>query len=276
MKLALVIASFALATFAAVDVRYVPERLDDFVWENEFFGARAYGPGVSQPPPKGEGLVSSGFDAFNKAVPDIMMAETLINGVKNHVSYHKFNGRGFDNYKVSTGRGIGGIGALGEAGWLHDGNWKSQRIIEKSADKAIFELEYEHYTVRGTIETGKAFCRFDVMPKPSWNAGAYGCGLDISKVRNHNGMLKMDMQKGFIANFEPIDPDPANGHVCSAIVLAGGNAILASDPMGCAYLLQLKPAFTYYAGSAWSGAGRFTTPEAWHKYVEDFANSINK
>lgn len=41
---------------ALVNAQSVPARMDDFCWENAFCGMRAYGPGVNQPPPKGEGL----------------------------------------------------------------------------------------------------------------------------------------------------------------------------------------------------------------------------
>lgn len=46
----------AILAAALVNAQSVPERMDDFCWENAFCGMRAYGPGVSQPPPKGEGL----------------------------------------------------------------------------------------------------------------------------------------------------------------------------------------------------------------------------
>ena len=47
---------------------YLPERMDDYAWENDRFGARAYGQVIMQPPPKGQELVSSGIDIFNKSV----------------------------------------------------------------------------------------------------------------------------------------------------------------------------------------------------------------
>lgn len=264
-----------LLAAALVNAQYVPERMDDFCWENEFCGMRAYGPGVSQPPPKGEGLFSSGLDVFNKAVPDVQMADTLIRGVKEKISYHKNNGRGFDNYKVSTGRGCGGIGALGADGWFHEKNWQAQRMLEKTDAKAVFELEYETYTVRGTVTAGCAFTKFEVLPKAGAKAPTLrGPGLDISAKRQHDGQLKVDLAKGFIANFEP----ETEGHVLTAIVLDPkcGKGVLASDEMDCIYLLQKNEAFTYYAGAAWSGAGTFKTPEDWYGYVKAFAGSLKK
>jgi hypothetical protein len=270
----LALAAFAAGSaVAAVDCRYVPERMDDFVWENEFFGARAYGPKVAEPPPAGEGLVSSGFDVFNKAVPDIMMADTLVKGVREKISYHKFNGRGFDNYKVSTGRGCGGFGMLGKDGWRHEGNWKAQRIVEKSPDKAVFELDYGAYTLRGTIASGEPFCRFDVIPKGESLKGLLvGPGIDVSSERLHDGLLKLSVDKGFIANFEP----ETEGHVMTAIVVPH-RAMLASDDKGCIYLLaSAEGGLTYYAGAAWSGAGRFKTAADWHARVADFAARLRK
>jgi hypothetical protein len=253
-----------------VDARHVPERMDDFVWENDCFGARAYGPGVSQPPPKGEGLVSSGFDVFNKAIPDIMMADALVRGVREKISYHKNNGRGFDNYKVSTGRGVGGIGMKDAKGnWCYEGNWRNCRVLEKTCDRAVFELEYANYTVRGTIEKGVPFCRFDVRPnKGRKQMPLMGPGLDISQKRNHNGALAVDPKAGYVANWEPADG--ANGHVMSAIILPGGGT-LALDATESLHLLQTKASFTFYAGASWSGAGKWRNAVEWHDCVKKFA-----
>ncbi|MBO7655566.1 MAG: glycoside hydrolase family 88 protein, partial [Kiritimatiellae bacterium] len=40
--------------------RDAPDRLDDYAWENDRIACRVYGPVIMLPPPKGEGLVSSG------------------------------------------------------------------------------------------------------------------------------------------------------------------------------------------------------------------------
>jgi len=48
--------------------QYLPERMDDFAWENDRFGARAYGPVIMEPAPAGQKLVSSGIDIINKCV----------------------------------------------------------------------------------------------------------------------------------------------------------------------------------------------------------------
>ena len=182
-----------------------------------------------------------------------------------------------DNYKVAKGRGVGGIGALNRDGWFHEKNWKAQRVISKTATEAVFELEYETYVVRGTVTAGTPFMRFDVTPKGEQPARMIGPGLDISAKRQHDGMLKVDLEHGFIANFEPEGVDgKENGSVLTAIVLPPGEAlpVVASDAENCIYLLQPSATFTYWVGAGWTGAGRFRTPDDWFACVRAFAQSL--
>ena len=256
---------------AAVDCGYAPYRMDDFYWENDHFGMRAYGPVIMEPAPKGQGLVSSGFDLFNKCVPYPVL-EKWLHGSEG--SYHKNHGKGMDNYKVAQGRGLGGIGALSRDGWFHEKNWQAQRVISKTATEAVFELDYETCTVRGTVTAGTPFMRFDVTPKGEAAKRLVGPGLDVSAKRQHDGLLKVDVANGFIANFEPDGVDGKdNGSILTAIVLKGDKAKtqIASDDQGCIYLLQPSATFTYWIGAGWTGAGRFQTPEAWFECVRAFA-----
>ena len=259
---------------ASVDCGYAPYRMDDFYWENDHFGMRAYGPVIMEPAPKGQGLVSSGFDLFNKCVPYPVL-EKWLHGSEG--SYHKNRGKGMDNYKVAQGRGVGGIGALNRDGWFHEKNWKAQRVISKTATEAVFELEYETYTVRGTVTAGTPFMRFDVTPKGESPARMIGPGLDISAKRQHDGLVKIDLENGFIANYEPEGVDgKENGSILTAIVLPAGETrpVIASDAEGCIYLMQPLQSFTYWVGAGWTGAGLFRTPDEWFACVRDFAQRL--
>ena len=259
---------------ASVDCGYAPYRMDDFYWENDHFGMRAYGPVIMEPAPKGQGLVSSGFDLFNKCVPYPVL-EKWLHGSEG--SYHKNRGKGMDNYKVAQGRGVGGIGALNRDGWFHEKNWKAQRVISKTATEAVFELEYETYTVRGTVTAGTPFMRFDVTPKGESPARMIGPGLDISAKRQHDGLVKIDLDNGFIANYEPEGVDgKENGSVLTAIVLPPGETrpVIASDAESCIYLMQPSQSFTYWVGAGWTGAGLFRTPDEWFACVRDFAQRL--
>jgi len=93
-----------------VFARYIPERLDDFAWENDKIGHRTYGPALAAPRPPGtnkEVLVTSGLDIWCKRV-SYPIVDRWYN--KGHDHYHHDEGEGMDMYNVGTSRGCGGTG----------------------------------------------------------------------------------------------------------------------------------------------------------------------
>lgn len=81
--------------------RFVPDREDDFAWENDKVAFRVYGPAS-----RGVGPVS-GVDAWFKKVDypiiDKWYAERL-----EGKSYHEDRGEGYDPFHVGPTRGVGG------------------------------------------------------------------------------------------------------------------------------------------------------------------------
>ena len=262
------------ATRVRVDARYVPERMDDFFFENAYAAFRAYGPKLARPKPEGQGLSSNGIDVFNKGVVDVCGVTTVLDSMKSGKSYHADNGRCFDPYTVGLGCGCGGIRRRTASGeWLSEGNWKAQRVLEKTATRAVFELEYETYTLRGTVTADSPFVRFDVAPKTSGSAGELlGPGLDIAPSRGHDGAQLVDVARGAVANAET-----ASGTYTAVVVDPSAGAVqVATDPSGCIYLLVAEKPFTCYVAAAWRGMGVFPTPESWFACVRRLADGLRK
>ena len=93
-----------------VFARYVPERLDDFAWENDRVAHRTYGPALGAPDTEKRGkevLVTSGLDIWCKRV-SYPIVDRWYN--KGHDHYHHDEGEGMDMYGVGTSRGCGGTG----------------------------------------------------------------------------------------------------------------------------------------------------------------------
>lgn len=261
---------------ARVDAAYLPERLDDFCWENPFCGMRAYGPALARPRPEGQGLSTSGIDVFNKGVGEPVLVETIRRALRERRSYHTPNGRCFDAYTVGPGCGCGGIARRGADGvWRPGGNWKAQRVLEKTSERAVFELVYDAYVLRGTVTADSPFVRFDATATAQTESGAlWGPGLDLSPARGHDGVQKIRPAEGTAALFE----SGANGSMAAVVLDPGcGPATVMFDATGSlCFLVPADRPLVFYAGAAWRGAGVFPTAEKWFAYVMDFSERKRK
>ena len=248
--------------------RHAPDRLDDYLWENDKTAWRIYGPGVAQPPPKGEGLISSGVDVWSKKVSYPVINKWLKLG-----HYHDDAGEGMDTYKVGTARGTGGF-AIWRGGKAYcAGNWKSQRCIATGPVRTAFEVTYAPVDCDGvtveerrvvTLDRGRRFTRHvaTFTVKGPYNVVG-GPGLNVAKAKEHNGELTLRPDEGWLANFEPALK--GKGSLFTAIFTEGESS-LATTKEGD--LLLLRPIadgrpFTWWAGQGWTGRGEVLDAASW-------------
>ena len=265
--------------------QYLPERMDDFAWENDRFGARAYGPVIMQPAPAGQKLVSSGIDIINKCVPYPVLHRWFVERT-GEGSYHRDHGEGMDNYKVGPSRGCGGLGARGADGWAFSVNWSKAKMIQCGPVRTEFELTYPAWggfgeeTRRVTLDRGQFFAHYRPRFRGQAPAGVQvGPGLDCGAARQHDGRIARDLAAGWIANWEPDGVDGADtGSIATAVLLdpADAPAATATDALGCEYLFPSagRTSLGYWAGATWSGAGAVKDAKAWHALVRDFATAL--
>ena len=260
--------------------RYVPERMDDYAWENDRMAYRIYGPKLTQPAPAGEGLVSSGVDVWCKRVRHPVIDTWYKSG-----KYHNDNGEGCDFYKVGTARGCGGLGIFRDGACFISGNWATQRQVANGPVRTVFEITYAPWacgdgvsvteTRRVSLDAGSHFSRFESRFTVTGTAKlTAGPGLDTSAKHLHNGIIAAAPEQGWITNFDPAQK--GKGSIATAIVLPQAGT-RATDTQECVYLLSALAAdkpFVWYAGAAWSGAGDFVKPEYWNSYVSAFAAAL--
>lgn len=261
---------------------YLPERMDDYAWENDRFGVRAYGQAIMLPPPKGQNLVSSGLDVFNKCVSTPVLEKWLRYRPKGGPSYHRNRGEGMDSYLVGAGRGCGGIGALGADGkWRYSVNWAESKTLQIGPVRCEFELVYEGWGGFGkerrhvTLDRGQSLARMVASFESVPEGVLVGPGLDISAKRKHDGDMKVSAQDGWVSNFEP--QDGWDGSIMTAVALDPSvcPACVSMDGEGSLMLLSrpdaAKKSISYYAGANWTGQKRYLDADSWHRYVKDFA-----
>ena len=136
--------------------RYVPERKDDFAWENEYAAFRMYGPALRPENP------SNGVDLWLKASPELVVDSFYYREHVLGLPYHINYGKGLDCYKVGHTCGCGGLVVLTEQSpitnnqspifqtWI-GGAYDRWEIIEQTPDRFVFRLEYDSLLVAGHI-----------------------------------------------------------------------------------------------------------------------------
>lgn len=268
-----------------VFARYVPERLDDFGWENDKIGHRTYGPALAAPdePKTGkEVLVTSGLDIWAKRV-NYLIVDRWYN--KGHDHYHKDEGEGMDLYGVGGSRGCGGIGIWDGKKLYVSGNYKSWKVLANGPVRAIFELSYDTWDAAGrkisevkrfTVDAGHNLDLIESTFSSSDDTAPLTVGIGLNKTPADKGQeAKVDTS----ANTENVSltqwvVQKTNGELGTAVVLPPESfAGFAEDTLNSLVLANAMPGkpLRYLAGAGWSKAGEFTSKEAWNAYVADCA-----
>ena len=271
---------------AQVFARYVPERLDDFAWENDKVAHRTYGPALAAPAEPGQGkevLVTSGLDVWCKRV-SYPIVDRWYN--KGHDHYHKDEGEGMDMYQVGGSRGCGGTGIWDGKTLAVARNYKSWKVLANGPIRAIFELTYDAWEAHGlkvtetkrfTVDAGHSLDQMD-----STFTVVDGAAKELTVAI---GLNKTPSDKGQDPMIE-LTPVAATGSLTQWVVQKSngllGTAVIvpsesfkgfAEDERNQLVLAQAvsgRP-LRYYVGAGWSKAGEFTTREAWNAYVAAFA-----
>jgi len=282
MKKRMTVSLFLVLAFAAsaetvCHCGVVPERENDFFWENDKFGMRAYGPGNYH--------VWSGLDLFNKMPDAAFTCGDLLRNSSKCGDWHVTPYKGvLDNYTMCASRGLGGVALFADGEWKTYPTWEKSEIVTNTSDVCEFRLVYPAFSSLGrmtyhiTLRRGERFFRnhvsFDSPSLP--DEFRPGPGLDVDPKRGHGGDLREDASLGVISLFEDAKGE-ADGSTMTAVFIDPNEKHeieLMTDHLNCRVLAVRKPSFTYWAGAAWSKAGEIVTAEQWHKEVLAFRNSM--
>lgn len=255
--------------------RFVPERMDDFAWENDRVAFRTYGKTLEKE------LVSSGIDVWAKRVPELVIDRWYRGG---DAFYHTDNGMGLDFYSVGRSRGCGGAG-IWDGKKLHvSRNFVSHKVLTTGAIRTSFELTYEPWDVNGvmvsetkrfTIDAGQNFYRVESF----YDAPDDLRDIDVAVgIARHEADFKGETDKG--RNWVSLwETNEKNGSLGCAVIAEPPTFQSFKDydaefgfPMNLA-IVAAKPdkVARYYVGAGWSRYG-FADKKAWLDYVGNFSN----
>lgn len=251
--------------------RLVPERKDDFAWENNKVAYRMYGPALAA-----TGELSNGIDVWAKRTDKLIIDKWYkLN------DYHKDHGEGLDYYKVGRTLGAGAVAPLAETLLVLGENFIRAEVLENGPLRTTFKLYYAPLKV-GEVEVVESrtvslsansqFNKIEQVFEGDFSTLPVASGIVLQKKK---GDLVVDEELGMIAYQEP--EMGKNGQLVISVIL-GNNFKGSKESEG--HMLALssmksgKP-LTYYMGNAWSKAG-FTTLGQWVDYTKEYATKLKQ
>lgn len=268
--------------------RFVPERKDDFAWENDFAAYRMYGPALAKENP------SNGVDYWAKKTDELIVDEFYNGELKQGLSYHRDRGHGLDFYKVAHTLGCGGIAPyVGDSLWIGN-HFDSYQVLENGPLRTVFTLTYNSVkvgndfykqTITITANAGSLLNKAVVTytgknQKMQLASGIFlhdGQGNMKIDITSSNQVVK-SKSNGYIAYTENATSEfkePSGRNYVGVVVdtkaeltdkKTANHLVLLSD-------YTVGKSFTYYFGGGWN-SWKFATDKEWYNAVNDFAQKV--
>jgi hypothetical protein len=265
--------------------RLVPERIDDYAWENDRVAFRTYGPKAQQITESGKpgGTLTSGMDCWFKRVTYPIINKWYKKNLDTAGYYHIDHGEGYDPYHVGNSRGCGGIGVRDKDSLYVSRNFVSYKTIATGPIRTIFELSYAPWDANGhsinekkiiSLDLGSNLSRYEVYLESDQPLPNITIGITL---HDKKGVVKKDSIQGWVRYWEPIDDSElGTGIVTDPSLIASLPEYRTPVKDQSHIFVVTKPAnaVVYYAGFGWTKSGQYSSSDAWDLYLSNFSKRL--
>ncbi len=259
------------AVIAKTYARFVPERFDDFAWENDKAAFRMYGKAL-----EGRKDNAYGMDHWTKRTSRLVLNDWYKGG-----DYHTDHGEGMDYYHVGFTLGGGDIAPLLKDSIVFPKNYHHWKVLDNGPLRSTFELGYDEWDVAGrtvkvvktiSLDAGSQLNRIAANYQYS-GTGNLPVAIGIIK-RADPGVVLMDEQKGVLGYWEP--QHGADGTTGVATIVVDGKTSMGSDALH--FLTRTEAGnnqpLVYYSGSVWDKAKEIVNAKQWFDYLNNFKTKL--
>ncbi|WP_299432216.1 DUF4861 family protein [uncultured Maribacter sp.] len=264
--------------------RFVPERTDDYAWENNKVAFRIFGPTAQKMKEDGTpgGTLSSGVDAWLKKVDYPIINKWYHKELKTDGSYHEDNGEGLDNFHVGVSRGVGGIAVKKDSAYYFSKNYTKWRTITTGPIRTSFYVEYADWSANGSIikeskiislDYGSYFSKFSCTIKGTNEISA---GLTLHE---KDGIVNTNNEEGWTSYWQP----HGDSELGTAIIVPK-NYISSFEKYDTptkdlsnafANIKVINNHVTYYSGFGWKKRVELNSQHEWENHIRNFSKKIN-
>ena len=252
--------------------RFVPERDDDFTWENDKVAFRVYGPAG---PKSGQ---HSGVDNWLKQV-DYPVINKWYAGHVNGISYHENKGEGYDPYHVGQSRGTGGSAIWIDGTPYAANTYSSYKMVKSGPDQVVFSLQYQWQTPLGlvaetktiSLEMGQQLYQANSVFTLDGVPASLPIAIGIT-THDEAASVSFDKKSGWISAWETIDDLGIGTGVKADPAIIQDIKHMVSDKKDESHIWVIAQSdsqgkLAYQAGFAWEAAGDITNKTSWETYL---------
>lgn len=254
--------------------RFVPERYDDYAWENDRIAFRIYGPALIE-----KDGPSNGIDAWIKRTDKMVIDRWYEDYLSGKNTYHDDNGEGCDCYKVGRTLGAGAMAPyIDDSLWLAI-NFESWKTLDNGPIRTSFRLTYPPFPVRDIMVTETRTISLDagsqlsrITEEYSGIENEFTVAAGIVK-REEGSPLLFPPEKNAIAY--RLDGGEGGITYVGAVLTTPATSVKEnSDHLLIVTRYNPGTPLTYYAGAGWSKWG-FGSDAAWTQYIDEFSLKLN-
>ncbi len=259
-------ASFISKTYC----RFVPERKDDFAWENDKIAFRMYGKALELTKEN-----AYGTDVWVKRTDRLVINERYKRG-----EYHIDHGDGMDYYHVGFTLGAGNLMPYKNDTIWYSKNYVNWKVLDNGPLRSTFQLTFDEWDVASqkvkvlktiSLDAGsqlskiEADCKFD-QPTLSVVAG-------IIK-RKEPGAAWLNEKNGIMGYWEPMHGKDGTIGVGCLFTQPVQQMILNKEHLLTVLQTKSGEPVIYYSGAAWDKAGAIISAQNWFDYLQFYKQKL--
>lgn len=254
--------------------RFVPERKDDFAWENDKIAFRMYGKALEKTPNE----MAYGIDVWVKRTKEL-----IINDWYKRNDYHQDNGQGMDYYKVGLTLGAGDAAPfINDTIWFPK-NYTQWKVLDNGPLRSTFQLSYDEWTAAGkklkavktiSLDAGSQLGKIEVNYEMG-DGDPLPVATGIVK-RNEPGEMLLNEKDGIMGYWEPQHGKDGTTGLGCIFTRPVSEMMITQNHLLTETIVARPFSIIYYQGAVWDKAGIITSAKKWFSYLETFGQKLKQ
>jgi hypothetical protein len=254
--------------------RYVPERKDDFAWENDKIAFRMYGKAL-----EATNENAFGIDVWAKRTDKMILNKWYKTG-----DYHADHGDGLDYYSVGFTLGAGDIAPYVDGKIGFPKNYRKSKVLDHGPLRFSFELEYDEWDVAGrmvkvlkrfSLDAGSQLNRVEATFSFAEKDADMPVVAGIVKRKEKGTISSLTENKGILGYWEPAHGADGMIGVGTIMLSPASKAIETASHLLQETMAKNGVPVVYYSGAAWNKAAEIKTAEEWFRYLNQFKGTVS-